>query len=64
MIHNLALVLIKVKDKVVEARRIKDRNLSIEGYLEGLKNDMLENNEGMVDLTHATIEIQYPIFFK
>ncbi|HVG42247.1 MAG TPA: hypothetical protein VM888_11605 [Chitinophagaceae bacterium] len=55
----MALVLLKVKDKIVEARMVKDSNLNIEGYMEGLKKDMLEHNEEGMDLKDVVWVIQF-----
>jgi hypothetical protein len=45
------LIVLEVADKVVEARIISERHLNIDGYLEGLKKDMIEANEDVLDLS-------------
>jgi hypothetical protein len=45
------LIVLKLADKILEARVVSERNLDIGGYLEGLKNDMIEANEDTLDLS-------------
>lgn len=45
------LIVLRLADKVLEARIVSERNLNIGGYLEGLKNDMIEANEDILDLS-------------
>ena len=45
------IVLMTVADKVIEARVIPLKNVQIAGYLEGLKQDMIEQNEDIIDFT-------------
>lgn len=56
---ELMIVVMKVKDKVIEARFIPAKNLQISGYMEGLKKDMIEQNEDIIDLTKETPEFLY-----
>jgi hypothetical protein len=57
------IVLMTVADKVIEARVIPLKNLQIAGYLEGLKKDMIEQNEDIIDLTKEKPEfrLEYPM---
>lgn len=43
---------------VIDQRVVPSQNLSIEGYLQGLQNDMIEQNEDIIDLS-----VQKPQFF-
>ena len=52
------IVLMTVADKVIEARVIPLKNLQIAGYLEGLKKDMIEQNEDIIDLTKEKPEFR------
>jgi hypothetical protein len=47
-----------VGDNLIDVRLVPDRNLSIEGYIEGLKNDMPEQNEDIIDLTKEKPEFR------
>jgi hypothetical protein len=51
-----------VGNKLIDVRHVPDRNLSIEGYVEGLKNDMLEQNEDIIDLTKEKPEFRFEAF--
>jgi hypothetical protein len=53
------LVLMKVNDKIIVSRFIPYKNLQNEGYMEGLKKDMIEQNEDIMDLTRETPEFVY-----
>ena len=48
------LVTLTLGGKAVETRDVPAKNLQIEGYFEGLINDMLEQNEDVIDLTKQT----------
>jgi hypothetical protein len=45
-----------VNGKTVESRFVRSENLLINGYLQGLKNDMIEHNEEVIDLTKPAIQ--------
>ncbi|HVG40054.1 MAG TPA: hypothetical protein VM888_00485 [Chitinophagaceae bacterium] len=47
----MAIVTMTVNDKVIETSIFPDAHLKIEGYLQGLKLDMIERNEDIIDLT-------------
>jgi len=49
-------------NKLVEVRQFPDRNLSIEGYIEGLKKDMIEQNEDIIDLSNEQPEFKFEAF--
>ncbi len=36
---------------IVDQRVVPSQNLTIEGYLQGLQNDMIEQNEDILDLS-------------
>lgn len=36
---------------IVDQRVVPSQNLTIEGYLQGLQNDMIEQNEDIIDLS-------------
>jgi hypothetical protein len=55
---SLMIVLMTVADKVIETRVIPLKNLQISGYLEGLKKDMIEQNEDIIDLTKEKPEFR------
>lgn len=46
------IITLYLGNEIVESRFIPQKNLSIDGYLEGLKNDMMEQNEEIMDLSH------------
>lgn len=50
------IVTLLVNGKAIESRPVPTKNLSIEGYFEGLKIDMLEQNEDIIDLTEQKAE--------
>jgi len=50
------IVTLLVNGKAIESRPVPTKNFSIEGYFEGLKNDMLEQNEDIIDLTGSRAE--------
>ena len=52
------IVLMTVADKVIEARVIPLKNVQIAGYLEGLKQDMIEQNEDIIDFTKEKPEFR------
>ena len=51
-----------VGSKVVDFRQFPDKNLLVEGYLEGLKNDMIEQNEDIMDLSEEQPEFRVEPF--
>ena len=46
------IITLYLGNEIVESRFIPQKNLSIDGYLEGLENDMMEQNEEIMDLSH------------
>ena len=56
------LVRMIVGNKLIDLRQFPDKNLSIEGYVEGLKNDMIEQNEDIIDLTDEKPEFKFESF--
>jgi hypothetical protein len=56
------LVRLIVGNKIIELRQFPDKNLSIEGYIEGLKKDMIEQNEDVIDLTSEKPEFEFEVF--
>ena len=56
------LVQMIVGNKLIDQRQFPDKNLSIEGYVEGLKNDMIEQNEDILDLTKEKPEFKFEAF--
>lgn len=40
-----------LNEKIIESRFVPDKNLLIEGYMKGLKRDMIEQNEDIIDLS-------------
>ena len=52
------IVLMTVENAIIEARIIPDKNLQIPGYFEGLKNDMIESNEDLIDLNKEKPEFR------
>lgn len=55
------IVLMTVGNNIIEARDIPDKNLQVEGYLEGLKKDMIEKNEDIIDLTTERPEFKFQV---
>jgi len=55
------IVVMTLNNKIIEARTIEPRNLEIEGYMQGLQNDMLENNEDIIDLSKDKPTIRFEI---
>ena len=53
------LVRMIVGNKLIDFRQFPDKNLSIEGYVEGLKKDMIEQNEDIIDLTDEKPEFKF-----
>ena len=51
-----------VGNKLVDLRYFPDRNLAIEGYIEGLKHDMIEQNEDMIDGSKEQPEFRFESF--
>jgi hypothetical protein len=50
------IITLIVDGKTVESRFVPSENLQINGYLQGLKNDMIEHNEDLIDLTKPAIK--------
>ena len=52
------LVSLIVDGKAVDNRLIPDRNFKIPGYLEGLKQAIIEENEDIIDLSEGEVQIK------
>jgi hypothetical protein len=56
------IIQMMVGNKLVDIRQFPDRNIFIEGYLEGMKNDMIEQNEDIMDLSQEQPEFKLEPF--
>jgi hypothetical protein len=56
------IIQMMVGNKLVDFRQFPDMNLLVEGYLEGLKNDMIEQNEDIMDLSQEQPEFKLEPF--
>jgi hypothetical protein len=52
------IIVMTINNQVIEARAVPPKNLEIQGYLEGLKKDMIEQNEDIIDLTKEKPEFK------
>ena len=46
---TMSIITMFADQKLIESRFIPDGHLRIEGYLQGLKNDMIEKNNDVID---------------
>jgi hypothetical protein len=52
------IIQMMVGNRLMDLKQFPDKNLLIEGYLEGLKNDMIEQNEDIMDLSEEQPEFR------
>jgi hypothetical protein len=52
----MATVSMIVNNNVIETKVLPNSHLKIEGYLQGLKNDMLERNDELIHLAKENPE--------
>jgi hypothetical protein len=45
------IIIMTIDGTIVDQRVVPSQNLTIEGYLQGLQNDMIEQNEDFIDLS-------------
>jgi hypothetical protein len=50
------IITLIINGKPIESRFVPDGNLQLQGYLQGLQNDMIEQNEDILDLTESKAE--------
>jgi len=50
------IVTLIINGRPVESRFIPDGHLQVKGYLQGLQNDMIEQNEDILELTELKPE--------
>jgi hypothetical protein len=57
------IVTMLLGEVVIESRVIPTRNLEIDGYLKGLQQDMMEQNEDILNSTkeNPTFKIEFPM---
>lgn len=51
-----------IGNRLVDLRQFPDKNLAIKGYLEGLRNDMIEQNEDIIDLGKEPPQFRFEFF--
>jgi hypothetical protein len=52
-------ILLTLDNKVIDARSVPEKNLEISGYFEGLKRDMIEQNEDIIDLSQQKPQFRF-----
>lgn len=60
-VSKMALVTLLVDNQVIETRLFPNAHLKIEGYLQGLKYDMLERNNDILDSMKAIPEFRVEV---
>jgi len=53
------VILMTIAEKLIEARVVLPKNLQIAGYMEGLKKDMIEQNEDIINLYKEEPEFKF-----
>jgi hypothetical protein len=54
----MASVTMRIDNKVIETRWFPDSHLLIKGYLQGLKQDLLEQNDDIIQLSNSAPEFE------
>ena len=57
----MAMLSMILDNKIIETRLFPNAHLKIEGYVQGLKNDMLEQNDDLLKESKGTPEFKVEV---
>lgn len=60
----MAFFIMRLNSEVIEARNIPDAHLLIKGYLQGLQQDMLEQNDDIIKQREKEPEFEVRVVSK